>query len=85
MKRTKLLLLYLILLITFNACDQQEELIEPFEQKSAIEEILLKENPHLQNLVNHISSSPLKDGRTNSILYQVDLAKQQSSTILLIK
>jgi len=75
MKRTKFLLLNLILLITFNACDQQEELIEPIEQKSAIEEILLKENSHLQNLVNHISSSPLKDGRTNSILDQVDFSK----------
>ena len=76
MKKYLLLPIVILLLLSlFQACTDQDQAIEPIEQKAIIEQILLEENTHLQNLVHHISNSSLKSGRTNSVLDQVDFSK----------
>lgn len=75
MKSLRILTTALIATILLSTCEQYEELIEPEQPLSRIQEVSLEEDLHLQNLVNGINDQFNINGRTNSLLYRVDFSQ----------
>ena len=61
------------LLLLLQSCTDQEEAIEP--EQSSIEVVLLADNNHLQSLVGKIEEEPSMNGRTASLLSEVNFEK----------
>ena len=72
-KHTLLLTTSFFLLFLIQACTDQQEAIEP--EQSSIEVVLLSDNNHLQNLVGKINQESSINGRTNSLLSEVNFER----------
>ena len=74
MKKHLLLPIVILLLLSlFQACTDQDQAIEP--EQPNVEIVLLTENSHLQNLMGKINQQGSMNGRSNSILDEVNFER----------
>lgn len=74
MKKYKLLSIVILLLLSLvQACTDQDQIIKP--ELPNIEVVLLADSDHLQNLVSKLNQESLINGRTSSILDEVNFER----------